>query len=156
MKSYNPTESLRFKNILILYNLAERLEKGVANDLVCEQEIRIIVPLVVKLLKKKGCYVETLKADLDLWEQLKKRKNGFDMVFNLAEAFGGGNSNEPVVPAMLEGLKLPFTGASLANMVFLPWIRKRRSCFWHLMAYRSSLISCSEPERKDLMDWNSL
>jgi len=40
------------------------------------------------------------------------------MVLNLAEAFGGGNTNEPVVPAMLEGLGMPFTGASLSNMTF--------------------------------------
>ncbi|MBN2642641.1 MAG: hypothetical protein JXR78_13390 [Victivallales bacterium] len=106
------------KRILVLYNLAERLEKGMPTDLICEQEIAVIVPLVVELLSRKGYTVETLKADLNLWEELKKRRGGFNMVLNLAEAFGGGNSNEPVVPAMLEGLGMPFTGASLSNMTF--------------------------------------
>jgi hypothetical protein len=41
---------------------------------------------------------------LNVWEELKKRRNNFDMVLNLAEAFGGSNTNEPVIPAMLEGL----------------------------------------------------
>lgn len=104
--------------VLVLYNLAERLEKGVPNDLVCEREITIIVPLVVELLGKKGYYVETLKADLNLWEELKKRKGDFDITLNLAEAFGGGNINETTVPAMLEGLEMPFTGASSHNMHF--------------------------------------
>lgn len=106
------------KKILVLYNLAKRLEKGIPNDLICEQEITVIVPLIVELLVKRGYKVEALKADLNLWEELKKRRGSFDMVLNLAEAFGGGNTNEPVVPAMLEGLRMPFTGASLGNMTF--------------------------------------
>ncbi|KKQ17809.1 MAG: D-alanine-D-alanine ligase [Berkelbacteria bacterium GW2011_GWA1_36_9] len=105
------------KRVLVLYNLAERLEKGVPSDLVCEQEITIIVPLVAELLNKKGYRVETLKADLDLWEVLKKRRGDFDIVFNLAEGFGGANSNEVFVPALLEALRIPFTGASLHNFV---------------------------------------
>ena len=106
------------KKILVLYNLAERLEKGIPTDLICEKEITIIVPLIVELLFKRGYKVEMLKADLNLWEELKKRRGSFDMVLNLAEAFGGGNTNELVVPAMLEGLGMPFTGASLENMTF--------------------------------------
>jgi D-alanine-D-alanine ligase len=106
------------KQVLVLYNLAERLEKGVQSDLICEQEIKIIVPLVVQLLEKRGYYVETMKADLNLWESLKARKADFDIVLNLAEAFGGGNNRETVVPAMLEGLSMPFTGATAHNMHF--------------------------------------
>jgi len=82
----------------------------------CEQEITIIVPLVLDLLKKRGHTVEALKTDFNLWEELKKRKGDFDIVFNLAEAFGGGNSDEPLVPTMLEALDIPFTGASSHNM----------------------------------------
>jgi len=104
------------KRVIVLYNLAEKLEKGIPSDLICEQEITIIVPLVVALLTKRGYQVETLKADFNIWEELKARKGSFDIVFNLAEAFGGGNTNETVVPAMLEGLSIPFTGASLGNM----------------------------------------
>lgn len=104
------------ERVLILYNLAERLEKGVDSDLVCEQEISIIVPLVVELLEALGYMVETLLADVNLWENLKKKKSSIDLVLNLAEAFGGGNTKETVVPAMLEGLDIPFTGASSRNM----------------------------------------
>ena len=104
--------------ILVLYNIAERLDKGIPSDLICEQEIKIIVPLVVDLLTKRGYLVDTIKADLNLWEELKKRKNEFDLVLNLAEAFGDGNSNETLIPAMLEGLGIPFTGASSHNMHF--------------------------------------
>ena len=104
--------------VLVLYNLAERIEKGIPSDLVCEQEIAIIAPLVVALLVEKGYQAEALRADFNLWEELKRRKGSFDIVLNLAEAFGGGNTNETVVPALLEGLGVPFTGASSHNMHF--------------------------------------
>ena len=104
--------------ILVLYNIAETLEKGIPSDLICEQEIAIIVPLVAQLLTDRGHQVETLKADHDLWENLKAKKSRIDIALNLAEAFGGGNTNETVVPAILEGLGIPFTGASAHNMHF--------------------------------------
>lgn len=104
--------------ILILYNLAVLLKKGTQDDLVCEQEIKIIVPLVAELLRYRGYEVETLETSLNLWDELTKRRGQFDIVLNLAEGFGGANTNEVFVPAMLEALDLPFTGASLRNMVF--------------------------------------
>lgn len=106
------------ERVLVLYNLAEKLEKGIQSDLICEQEIAIIVPLVVQLLTERGYQVETMKADFQLWENLKERRDDFDIILNLAEAFGGGNTNEIVVPAMLEGLGIPFTGSSSHNMHF--------------------------------------
>lgn len=106
------------ERVLVLYNLAQRLEKGISSDLVCEQEITIIIPLVVQLLNERGYKAEAMKADYDLWENLKTRRTDFDIVLNLAEAFGGGNTKETVVPAMLEGLNIPFTGASAHNMHF--------------------------------------
>lgn len=106
------------KRVLVLYNLAERLEKGISSDLICEQEITIIVPLVVQLLRERGYHAESMVANFNLWENLKARKADFDVVLNLAEAFGGGNTKETVVPAILEGLSIPFTGATAHNMHF--------------------------------------
>lgn len=102
--------------ILVLYNTAKQLKKGIKADLVCEQEIAIVVPLVKKLLKVKGHSVQTMETDFNLWEKLKRKKKSVDIVLNLAEAFGGGNANETLVPEMLEALEIPFTGASSHNM----------------------------------------
>lgn len=102
--------------ILILYNVARELKKGIETDLICEQEITIIVPLVRKILKDKGYSVQTMETDFNLWENLKVRKEKIDLVFNLAEAFGGGNTHETLVPEMLEALEIPFSGASGHNM----------------------------------------
>ncbi len=105
-------------DVLILYNKATTLETGVESDLISEQEIDIIVPLVTELLRARGYDTDTMLADLDVWEKLRLQKSTIGIVLNLAEAFGGGNTNETVVPAILEGLKIPFTGASALNMNF--------------------------------------
>lgn len=102
--------------ILILYNVAATIKKGDELDMVCEEEIQIIVPLVATLLQVKGYEVETLETNYSLWENLKAKKASFDLVLNLAEAFGGTNSNEVLVPTILEALEIPFTGATAHNM----------------------------------------
>ncbi|MGB8816150.1 MAG: ATP-grasp domain-containing protein [Minisyncoccia bacterium] len=104
--------------ILILYNLAKIVKKGITNDLVCEKEIEIIVPLIVDSLLARGHQVKTLETDRNVWEKLKKLKPEIDIVLNLAEGFGGCNINETFVPALLEALEIPFTGASSRNMMF--------------------------------------
>ncbi|MCX6578964.1 MAG: D-alanine--D-alanine ligase [Candidatus Aminicenantes bacterium] len=104
--------------ILILYNLAKVVKKGTVNDLVCEKEIEIIVPLVADLLSRRGHQVNSLETDIDVWEKLKRLKCKIDLVLNLAEGFGSGNTNETAVPAILEALEIPFTGASACNMHF--------------------------------------
>ena len=104
--------------ILILYNIATELKKGRPSDLDCEQESKIVVPLIADILRDRGYGVSTMKASYNLWENLKRKRASIDLVFNLAEGFGGTNTNEPVVPAMLEALDIPFTGSSAQNMNF--------------------------------------
>jgi len=104
--------------IAILYNIAKNLRKGIDTDLKCEEEIMIIVPLIVEILRKQGHHVETFETSFKIWEILKKKRQHIDLVFNLAEGFGGANINETFVPAMLEALEIPFTGASSHNMQF--------------------------------------
>lgn len=98
--------------VVILYNIATEVKRGAVEDLKCEEEIKIILPLVVDLLRARGYEVEALETTMALWENLKTRKGTFDIVFNLAEAFGGGNKDAVLVPYMLEALGIPCTGAS--------------------------------------------
>lgn len=104
--------------ILILYNRAVVLKKGLPIDLACEKEIEIIVPLVADLLRSRGYEVLLLETTERLWGILSDIKGKVDMVLNLAEGFGGCNTNETLVPAILEALEIPFTGASFRNMSF--------------------------------------
>lgn len=102
--------------ILVLYNVARELGVGIASDIICEHEIEIIVPLVKELLLARGYDVETLETTQNLWNDLVSRLGTFDLALNMAESFGGGNTDEPLVPAMLEALRIRFTGASSLNM----------------------------------------
>jgi len=40
--------------VLVLYNIATQLDKGVSTDLICEEEITTILPLVVDLLRQRA------------------------------------------------------------------------------------------------------
>ena len=102
--------------ILILYNLAQQVKKGTQADLACEEEISTIVPLVSQALTSRGFDITTMETKFDVWEELKARRTSIDIVLNLAEAFGGTNTNEALIPAMLEALEIPFTGATAQNM----------------------------------------
>jgi D-alanine-D-alanine ligase len=103
--------------ILVLYNVAQMVRKGSAADLSCEVEIEIIAPMIEDILRAAGHKVERRETTYGIWEQLRGAREDFDLVFNLAEAFGGTNSYEPLVPAMLEALQIPFTGASALSMM---------------------------------------
>jgi len=103
--------------ILILYNVAREVRKGSATDLSCEVEIEIIAPMIEDILRAAGHKVEHRETTYGIWEQLRDTRGDFDLVFNLAEAFGGTNSYEPLVPAMLEALQIPYTGASAFSMM---------------------------------------
>lgn len=102
--------------IVIAYNDAQLLASGTPDDLLCEQESKLIAPLIARTLSSRGHSVELLSTTLDFWENLKALRPPPELVFNLAEGFGGTNANEPVVPAILEALGVPFTGASAHNM----------------------------------------
>jgi D-alanine-D-alanine ligase len=102
--------------ILLLLNIARQARKGTNGDLSCEYEIEIIAPLIRDLLVAAGHEVGLCETGYDLWERLKAVRASVDLAFNLAEAFGGTNCYEPLVPAMLEALQIPCTGASAHNM----------------------------------------
>jgi D-alanine-D-alanine ligase len=103
--------------ILLLYNIAREARKGTKDDLSCEFEIEIIAPMICEILNRAGHAAELCEATYELWEHLKASRSSFDLIFNLAESFGGTNCYEPLVPAMLEALQIPYTGASSHSMI---------------------------------------
>ena len=102
--------------IALLYNDATELSKGVIGDLLCEKEILVIAPLIKAALEKAGHSVVCLSSTIRTWDELEKLRNQVDLVFNLAEGFGGTNTDEPLIAAKLEALRIPFTGASCSNI----------------------------------------
>lgn len=104
--------------IVVLYNHATLVKKGRQEDLACEQEILIIAPIVADILSGLGHEATTMAASLELWNEIRQKRDEIDLVFNLAEGFGGANSNELFVPALLEALDIPFTGSDFRTYAF--------------------------------------
>lgn len=104
--------------ITVLYNHATLVKKGRQEDLACEQEVLIITPIIADILRDFGHEVTITHASLELWNELRQKRDEIDLIFNLAEGFGGANSNELFVPAMLEALDIPFTGPGFRTFAF--------------------------------------
>jgi len=78
-----------------------------------EKEDRPTEADVISCLRSLGHEVDTLPVfDNVLCVVEKIRAFAPDVVFNLCESFFNERSNEPNVPALLELLKVPYTGAS--------------------------------------------
>lgn len=77
-----------------------------------EEEDRPTEADVIGALKKLGHQVDTLAVhDNALAVVEKVRDCGPDVVFNLCESFFNERSHEPNIPALLELLRVPYTGA---------------------------------------------
>jgi len=91
--------------------LAYNLKKGIKSeveDIEAEYDSMDTVYAIKKSLEKLNCKVELLEADESILEKLKKTK--VDIVFNIAEGTYG-RGREAQIPALLNFLKIPFTGS---------------------------------------------
>jgi D-alanine-D-alanine ligase len=94
----------------ITYNLVEKTDKRYKLDSLSDNEIAGTVALVEKALR--------LKTDSEVvpYRVTKKslprlHRQGFDFVFNLCEGLGGDMTGEPLIPALLDSHKIPYTGS---------------------------------------------
>ncbi|MFC1482696.1 ATP-grasp domain-containing protein [Candidatus Margulisiibacteriota bacterium] len=69
------------------------------------------VQQVLNALSKLAKNVYHLEADEKAYQKLKKLRNGINLVFNMAEGYKG-KYREAYFPALLEKLKIPYTGES--------------------------------------------
>lgn len=93
----------------ILYNYVETLSRGFEQDKIADNEIVEIVQYVEKALSSDHD-VTQLKISPALISQLKE--GHFDFIFNLCEGFEGNVEAEALIPALLELLRIPFTGSN--------------------------------------------
>ncbi|ODS36399.1 MAG: hypothetical protein A7315_14090 [Candidatus Altiarchaeales archaeon WOR_SM1_79] len=92
----------------IFYNLVDCIERGFEIDALSDNEIAETVENVQKILEKKHDVipVRIRREILPLLTQ-----DSFDFVFNLCEGIGGDVRGEALVPALLDIIKIPYTGA---------------------------------------------
>ncbi|MDD2778543.1 MAG: GNAT family N-acetyltransferase [Methanocellales archaeon] len=99
-------------NIGILYNLVEegKLQRGVPTDIVAENEVLDAVSAVKASLEHAGHEVLLLRVSSELLGELNELD--LDVIFNLAEGLGGDTLAESKIAALLELLKIPYTGSN--------------------------------------------
>src|SRR5215813_9424134 len=99
--------------ILVLFDVARRMdphETFCAESL--KQEQKPTEADVLQCLQRLGHEVETLAVFDDVTQIVEKlRASAPDVVFNLSESFHHDRSHEPNIPALLELMKVPYTGS---------------------------------------------
>lgn len=88
-------------------NLAEKYS-GRLSDVYAEWDDEETISAVEQAIKKAGHDVVRIEADENAFEKLRSTRP--DIVFNMAEGFGGA-SRESHIPAMLEMLNIPYTAS---------------------------------------------
>src|SRR5215510_16440061 len=100
--------------VLVLFDLPRPVgpDETFSNKALREQEDRATEADVIRALGKLGHQVETLAVYDDALAVVKKvQDRAPDVVFNLCESFFNERCNEPNIPALLELLGVPYTGA---------------------------------------------
>ncbi len=94
-------------NVLILFNKIEDLTRKDQQDLLVQ------VDFVENILKQQGYKVSRLECDLNLTEIYKRLlAKKLDLVVNLVEELNSRCQFASFIPALLEKMNIPFTGAS--------------------------------------------
>jgi D-alanine-D-alanine ligase len=102
-------------HVALLANLksnAPKLEK-ISNDSWDDLDSEETIDAISAALVSKGHQVTFLEADITIFDRLKEVKP--DICFNIAEGHFG-DSREAQVPAILEMLRLPYTGSGVLTL----------------------------------------
>lgn len=99
--------------VAVLYNLLERLEKGEEKDILAEGSIIEEIGAVEEGIRSLGYqfFVMAVRNEIDsIIHWLKEIRP--DVVFNLCESVYGDACLEMNIPALLDLLRIPYTGSS--------------------------------------------
>jgi D-alanine-D-alanine ligase len=99
--------------ILILFDVARRTDpEETFSEQVLKQEDKPTEADVLGCLKRLGHDVETLAVFDNVFAIVEKLKAfAPDIVFNLSESFHHNRAHEPNIPALLELMRVPYTGS---------------------------------------------
>ncbi|MBM4306578.1 MAG: ATP-grasp domain-containing protein [Deltaproteobacteria bacterium] len=104
-------EGLNLK-VAVLYNLLERLEKGEEKDLLAEEAVHEEIGSIEEGIRSQGYqfFVMAVQNEIDpIIHWLKEIRP--DVVFNLCESVYGDACMELNIPALLDLLRIPYTGS---------------------------------------------
>jgi D-alanine-D-alanine ligase len=100
--------------VLVLFDLPRPVgpEETFTMKALREEEERPTEADVITALRKLGHEVETMAVYDDALAVVEKLRNGSpDVVFNLCESFFNDRAHEPNIPALLELMRVAYTGA---------------------------------------------
>ncbi|MCM8798265.1 MAG: D-alanine--D-alanine ligase, partial [Candidatus Omnitrophica bacterium] len=104
-------------NILIIYNLKRKnFPPGIPRDFYSEFDSYKTVQAIANALKEKRHRVMLKEANIELLGYLTKHRRKIDFVFNIAEGINGFPGRESQIPAILDFLKIPYTGSNVLTM----------------------------------------
>ena len=117
-------------NIAFLYNVRHHYPdpKDSRSQLEADFDDPKTIEVMTNHLKSISNKVFPIEADEKAYFKLYRLKNKIDIVFNYAEGIFG-KDREAQIPAMLEMLKIPYTGSSpLTCAIVLNKIRTKEIC----------------------------
>lgn len=98
-------------NILVVFNVVEKVEQGEAHDLFAEQEIVRVERDIEQALQEHGHTTVAVPIRDDLWSPLKKYHPGEWLIFNLCESIRNKTYLEPYIISAFEHLGFRHTGS---------------------------------------------
>lgn len=104
--------------ILVVFNVAEKVEAGIARDIYAEEEIVLVEQAIEKALHEHGHTTVAIPIRDDLWGPLKAYDPNEWMIFNLCESIRNKTYLEPYIISVFEHLGFRYTGSdrrTLAN-----------------------------------------
>jgi len=107
------------KTIAFLYNVRHQYPdpKDYRDQLQGDFDDPITIKWQIKHLRNLGFKIFPIEVDEKAYLKLYRLKSKIDLVFNIAEGLHG-NDRELQIPAMLEMLKIPYTGSSPLTYAF--------------------------------------
>ena len=99
-------------NVVLLYNLLERLQKGEEKDVLAEDAVIEEIEAVETAVRSLGhqCFVVAIRDEIfSVIYWLKEIRP--DVVFNLCEGVYGNSCWEMDIPALLDLFHIPYTGS---------------------------------------------
>lgn len=102
--------------VALVYNqIKQEMLTGPSLDRIAELDSSETINYVRKGLISGGNEVILIEADEDVYNKLKKEREGIDIVFNIAEGLKG-ESRESYIPAICEMLGIPYTGSGVLTL----------------------------------------
>ena len=140
--------------VLVLFDLPRPIDPGETFSIraLREGEERPTEADVITALRKLGHEVDTMAVYDDVLAVVQKVRDASpDVVFNLCESFFNDRVHEPNIPALLELLRVPYTGAGPDSLLLCKDKELAKTILvYHRIRVPRSIVSRKRSPRRSL------